>query len=135
MSNILESPCAVYQSLDSFLKVRKVNQAPALFVLILARNRRDRHAKTLDIAQEEVLTCLGIHIYERLHKIGQKLRQEEQTWRLLFCLGVETLKKNFEVSGLKTALWCKFVQQSGRDLCQRNTGSVAALFLQGSNSL
>lgn len=59
-------------------------------------NRRDRHAKTLDIAQEEVLTCLGIHIYERLHKVGQKLRQEEQTWSLLFCLGVEALQKNFE---------------------------------------
>ena len=68
------------------------------------RNRRDRHAKTLDIAQEEVLTCLGIHIYERLHKIGQKLRQEEQTWRLLFCLGVETLKKSFEVSALEQKL-------------------------------
>ncbi|XP_076435116.1 gametogenetin-binding protein 2-like isoform X2 [Babylonia areolata] len=59
-------------------------------------NRRDRHAKTLDIAQEEVLTCLGLHIYERLHKISQKLRQEEQTWNLLFCLGVEALQKNFE---------------------------------------
>lgn len=59
-------------------------------------NRRDRHAKTLDIAQEEVLTCLGIHIYERLYRIGQKLRAEEQTWELLFYLGVETLKRSFE---------------------------------------
>lgn len=45
---------------------------------------RDRHAKTLDIAQEEVLTCLGIHIYERLHRIWQKLKAEEQTWQILF---------------------------------------------------
>lgn len=59
-------------------------------------NRRDRHAKTLDIAQEEVLTCLGIHVYERLFRIGQKLRAEEQTWELLFYLGVETLKRSFE---------------------------------------
>ncbi|KAG7240946.1 hypothetical protein INR49_026174 [Caranx melampygus] len=43
--------------------------------------RRERHAKTIDIAQEEVLTCLGIHLYERLHRIWQKLRAEEQTCR------------------------------------------------------
>ncbi|XP_025093068.1 gametogenetin-binding protein 2-like [Pomacea canaliculata] len=59
-------------------------------------NRRDRHAKTLDIAQEEVLTCLGINIFERLHRLGQKLRGEEQTWQLLFFLGLETLKRSFE---------------------------------------
>ena len=61
------------------------------------RSRRDRHAKTLDIAQEEVLTCLGIHIYDRLHRIWQKLKEEEQTWQILFYLGVDALKKSFEV--------------------------------------
>ena len=60
--------------------------------------RRDRHAKTLDIAQEEVLTCLGIHVYERLHRIGQKLKEEEQTWQILFYLGVDALKKSFEMA-------------------------------------
>ncbi|XP_064653255.1 gametogenetin-binding protein 2-like isoform X2 [Lineus longissimus] len=65
---------------------------------LLGSSRRERHAKTLDIAQEEVLTCLGIHLYERLHRIWQKLRAEEQTWQILFCLGVESLKKNFEVA-------------------------------------
>ncbi|KAK6183762.1 hypothetical protein SNE40_002442 [Patella caerulea] len=69
---------------------------------IAGSNRRDRHAKTMDIAQEEVLTCLGIHIYERLHRISQKLRAEEQTWQILFSLGVECLQKSFEV-----ALECK----------------------------
>ncbi|XP_074640897.1 gametogenetin-binding protein 2-like isoform X2 [Tubulanus polymorphus] len=64
----------------------------------LIGSRRERHAKTLDIAQEEVLTCLGIHLYERLHKIWQKLRAEEQTWQILFCLGVEALKKKFEIT-------------------------------------
>uniref|UniRef100_K1S3Z7 Gametogenetin-binding protein 2 n=1 Tax=Magallana gigas TaxID=29159 RepID=K1S3Z7_MAGGI len=61
-------------------------------------SRRDRHAKTLDIAQEEVLTCLGIHIYERLHRIWQKLKAEEQTWQILFYLGVDALKKSFEMA-------------------------------------
>lgn len=59
--------------------------------------RRERHAKTIDIAQEEVLTCLGIHLYERLHRIWQKLRAEEQTWQMLFYLGVDALRKSFEV--------------------------------------
>ncbi|XP_018586932.1 gametogenetin-binding protein 2 isoform X1 [Scleropages formosus] len=60
--------------------------------------RRERHAKTIDIAQEEVLTCLGIHLYERLHRIWQKLRAEEQTWHMLFYLGVDALRKSFEMA-------------------------------------
>ncbi|XP_005986888.1 gametogenetin-binding protein 2 isoform X1 [Latimeria chalumnae] len=60
--------------------------------------RRERHAKTIDIAQEEVLTCLGIHLYERLHRIWQKLRAEEQTWQMLFYLGVDALRKSFEMA-------------------------------------
>ncbi|XP_063060177.1 gametogenetin-binding protein 2 isoform X2 [Engraulis encrasicolus] len=60
--------------------------------------RRERHAKTIDIAQEEVLTCLGIHLYERLHRIWQKLRAEEQTWQLLFHLGIDALRKSFEMA-------------------------------------
>ncbi|XP_053130998.1 gametogenetin-binding protein 2-like isoform X3 [Hemicordylus capensis] len=63
-----------------------------------AGGRRERHAKTIDIAQEEVLTCLGIHLYERLHRIWQKLRAEEQTWQMLFYLGVDALRKSFEVA-------------------------------------
>lgn len=66
--------------------------------LIGNTGRRDRHAKTLDIAQEEVLTCLGIHTYERLHKIWQKLKAEEQTWQILFYLGVDALKQSFEIA-------------------------------------
>jgi len=60
--------------------------------------KRDRHAKTLDIAQEEVLTCLGIHIFERLHLIWQKLRSEEQTWLILFYIGVDALQKSYQVA-------------------------------------
>ncbi|XP_075051694.1 gametogenetin-binding protein 2 isoform X2 [Mixophyes fleayi] len=63
-----------------------------------AGGRRERHAKTIDIAQEEVLICLGIHLYERLHRIWQKLRAEEQTWQMLFYLGVDALRKSFEMT-------------------------------------
>ncbi|KAL3856777.1 hypothetical protein ACJMK2_011495 [Sinanodonta woodiana] len=65
---------------------------------LIGSQRRDRHAKTLDIAQEEVLTCLGIHTFERLHKILQKLKSEEQTWQILFYLGVDALRQSFEMA-------------------------------------
>ncbi|XP_072164019.1 gametogenetin-binding protein 2-like [Diadema setosum] len=60
--------------------------------------RRERHAKTVDIAQEEVLTCLGLHLYDRLQKIHQKLMAEEQTWRLLLYVGMNRLQKSFEMA-------------------------------------
>ena len=53
---------------------------------------------TLDIAQEEVLTCLGIHLYERLYRIQQTVRDEEQTWQILLFLGMDALRKSFDVS-------------------------------------
>lgn len=59
--------------------------------------RRERHAKTLEIAQEEVLTCLGLFLFERLQRIHTRMREEEQTWDILFHVAVDTLKKNFEV--------------------------------------
>lgn len=60
-------------------------------------SQRERHAKTIEIAQEEVLTCLGIYLYERLHRIWQRLQEMEQIWQILFHVGVDCLKKNFEV--------------------------------------
>lgn len=60
-------------------------------------NRRELHAKTIDIAQDEVLTCVGIHLYERFQKIAQTMRHEEQTWQLMYYASVLTLKKCFEL--------------------------------------
>jgi hypothetical protein len=55
-------------------------------------NRRERHAKTLDVAQEEILTCIGIYLYERFEKIYRTIRSEEQTWQLLFYIIVDCLR-------------------------------------------
>lgn len=60
-------------------------------------SRRERHAKTIDVAQEEVLTCISLYLYERLHRLWRQVRAEHQTWRVMFYVGVETLRKNFEV--------------------------------------
>ena len=62
--------------------------------------RRERHAKTLEIAQEEVLTCLGLFLHERLQKLHTKMREEEQTWEILFNVALDTLKKNFQVNNV-----------------------------------
>jgi hypothetical protein len=55
-------------------------------------SRRERHAKTLDIAQEEILTCIGIYLFERFDKIYRTMRSEEQTWQLLFYISIDCLR-------------------------------------------
>ncbi|KAJ2952911.1 hypothetical protein O0L34_g7277 [Tuta absoluta] len=64
----------------------------------LLGNHRERHAKTLEIAQEEVLICLGICIYERLQRISLRLREEEGTCQTLAAVAVEALYRNFETA-------------------------------------
>lgn len=83
-----------------FFSVFPLYSVDEIFSFLFFLRRRERHAKTIDIAQEEVLTCLGIHLYERLHRIWQKLRAEEQTWQILFHLGIDALRKGFEVRSL-----------------------------------
>ncbi|XP_026494965.2 gametogenetin-binding protein 2-like [Vanessa tameamea] len=61
-------------------------------------NHREKHAKTLEIAQEEVLICLGICIYERLQRISLRLREEENTCQILAAVGVEALYRKFETA-------------------------------------
>ncbi|UJR15999.1 hypothetical protein I4U23_002917 [Adineta vaga] len=61
-------------------------------------SQRERHAKTLDVAQEEVLTCIGIYLFERFDKIYHTIRSEEQTWQLLFYITIDCLRLNFETA-------------------------------------
>lgn len=59
---------------------------------------RERHAKTLEIAQEEVLTCLGICIYERLHRISLRLKEEEGTCQVFAAVAIDALCRKFEMA-------------------------------------
>ena len=52
----------------------------------------------MDIAQEEVLTCLGIYLHDRLFRLLQKLKVEEKSWIILYSLTVEALRRNVEAS-------------------------------------
>lgn len=60
-------------------------------------SRRERHAKTIEIAQEEVLTCLGICVYERLHRIQLRIREEQYTCQVLAAAAIDGLARRFEV--------------------------------------
>jgi len=64
----------------------------------LLGSRRERHAKTLEIAQEEVLTCLGICMYERLHRIYMRMREEECTCQVFAAVAVDALCRSFETT-------------------------------------
>ncbi|XP_058794088.1 gametogenetin-binding protein 2-like [Phymastichus coffea] len=59
---------------------------------------RERHAKTLEIAQEEVLTCLGICVAERLNRVYRRLKEEEIIVRVLAAVAVDTLSRNFQMA-------------------------------------
>lgn len=64
----------------------------------LLGSHRERHAKTLEIAQEEVLICLGICLYERLHRISLRLKEEEGTCQVLAAVAVDALHRKFETA-------------------------------------
>ena len=60
--------------------------------------RQERHAKTIEIAQKEVLTCIGICLYDRFQRIQQRLREGQQACDLLFLMALKSLKKSFEMA-------------------------------------
>uniref|UniRef100_A0A1I8IYJ1 Gametogenetin-binding protein 2-like n=1 Tax=Macrostomum lignano TaxID=282301 RepID=A0A1I8IYJ1_9PLAT len=63
---------------------------------LLQSNPRERHAQTMDAAQEEVLTCIGLHLYNRLTHLAHTLRSDEQTWLLSLLLCLEQLRQGLE---------------------------------------
>ncbi|OXU28641.1 hypothetical protein TSAR_011605 [Trichomalopsis sarcophagae] len=59
---------------------------------------RERHAKTLEIAQEEVLTCLGICVAERLNRVYRRLKEEEIIIKVLAAVAVDTIARSFQMA-------------------------------------
>ncbi|XP_077597123.1 gametogenetin-binding protein 2 [Stigmatopora nigra] len=78
----------------------------------------ERHAKTIDVAQEEVLTCLGIYLHERLQRIWRKLRGKEQTWQLLFHVGIGEIRKSFETA-VEMTQWFSRLEQFVEELSEK----------------
>jgi len=63
--------------------------------------RQERHAKTIEIAQKEVLTCIGLALFERFQRIQQKLKEGEQTCDLLFLTVLKTLRRSLDMAAEK----------------------------------
>ena len=61
-------------------------------------SRRERHAKTMEVAQEEVVTCVGICLLERMQRVAQRLREEEQMVDLLQYASLQALRRSFEIA-------------------------------------
>jgi len=60
--------------------------------------RQERHAKTIEIAQKEVLTCIGIALFERFQRIQQKLKEGEQTCDLLLLVCLKSLRRSLDMA-------------------------------------
>ena len=63
--------------------------------------RQERHAKTIEIAQKEVLTCIGLALFDRFQRIQQKLKEAEQTCNLLFLTLLKTLRMSLDLAAEK----------------------------------
>lgn len=61
-------------------------------------SRRERHAKTMEVAQEEVVTCVGICLLERLQRLAQRLREEEQMVDMLQFASLQAMRRSFEMA-------------------------------------
>ncbi|KAG7402393.1 Gametoproteintin-binding protein 2 [Phytophthora boehmeriae] len=58
----------------------------------------DRHARTIAEAQDEVLICLGMVIWEKMQNLWTKSRSEKRAEELLVHCAVFTLRRNFDVA-------------------------------------
>lgn len=67
-------------------------------LLFMLSSRRERHAKTMEVAQEEVVTCVGICLLERLQRVAQRLREEEQMADMLQFASLQAMRRSFELA-------------------------------------
>lgn len=61
----------------------------------------ERHAKNIEIAQKEVMTCIGLAVFERFQMIQQKLQEFKQSSDLLFLTLLKTLRTSLDLAAEK----------------------------------
>jgi len=72
-----------------------------LFVLLepeLNNIKEERHAKNIEKAQQEVLICIGLTLFQRFERIQQKLMEAEKTRDLLFLAIIKTIRRNLDIA-------------------------------------
>ena len=60
--------------------------------------KQERCAKSIWVAQNEVLICIGIALYERFHNIQQKINEGERTCDLLLLACLNSLRCSLDVA-------------------------------------
>ncbi|KAF0715223.1 Aste57867_3507 [Aphanomyces stellatus] len=58
----------------------------------------DRHARTLAEAQDEVLTCMGLVVWDKLQMMWSKIQCEDRSAELLLYCSIATIKHNFDMA-------------------------------------
>ena len=61
-------------------------------------SRTERHTKTIEIAQQEVMICIGLALFDRIANIRQKLDEAEQTCDLLFLILLKQLRLKLDIA-------------------------------------
>ena len=62
---------------------------------------QEKHAKTLELAQKEVLICIGLTLFERFQNIQMKMKEAEQTCDLLFLVALKALRMSLDLAAEK----------------------------------
>lgn len=58
--------------------------------------QRERHAKTIQMAQEEVLTCIGMCLLERVRCMYIRLQEEDRACHVLAIIAINCLYQSFD---------------------------------------
>merc|ERR1719427_1347283 len=84
-------------------------------------DKQEKHVKTVEKAQKEILICIGITLFNRLQKIQQKLKEGEQICDLLCLVSLMSLRKSLQMKAeskngaLDLDALCQQIEQSDRD--------------------
>jgi len=84
-------------------------------------DKQEKHVKTIEKAQKEILICIGITLFNRLQKIQQKLKEGEQICDLLCLVALMSLRKSLQMKAenkngaLDLDALCFQIEQSDRD--------------------
>lgn len=73
-----------------------LEKAESEMVNHMTKNGHARCAKTMQQAQEEVRTCIGIYIYERLHKVWSRIQEVQLSCSYLAAFFCENMRFKYE---------------------------------------
>jgi len=63
--------------------------------------KQEKHAKNIELAKKEVLTCIGVALFDRFAKMQLKMQETEYTCDLLFLTLLKTLRTSLDMAADK----------------------------------